>query len=376
MVGAQVEGLQEDAGVAATAKHFPGHGDTDVDSHVGLPVIRNDRAHWWAVDAPPFQAAIDAGVGVIMTAHVVVPALDRSRRPATLSKPILTGVLRQAMGYDGVVMTDSLDMAAVRERHSDKRIPVLALKAGADVLADPPDLRKAYAAVVDAIESGELTMSRIDESVERVLRLKERLGLLDEPFVDEAAVGEQLGSVEHKAAARAVADAGITVLRIRERRLPVPRRWSVLLTGWNDPGVRQVADRLRAGGKEVETRWTHADPRRAQIEAAVKAAKRHDITFVFTGFLSSYPRQRELVRRLLVSGGRVVIVSAWSPYDVAWFPWAPGHIVTYGTTPVAMRSLAKVLAGDVAPTGRLPVRIPKLLQPKATLFPFGYGKSW
>jgi beta-N-acetylhexosaminidase len=375
-VSAQVQGLQQDAGVAATAKHFPGHGDTNVDSHVGMPIIRNSRAHWWAVDAPPFEAAIDAGVDVIMTAHVVVPALDRSRRPATLSRPILTGVLREAMGYDGVVMTDSLSMVAVRERYSDKRIPVLALKAGADVLADPPDLRKAYAAVVDAVESGELTMERIDESVERVLRLKARLGLLDQPFVDETAVKEQLGSVEHKAAARAVSDAGTTVLRYRQGWLPVPKRWSVLLTGWNDPGVRQVTDRLRASGREVETRWTRADPTKGQIKASVKAARKHDVTFVFTSFISSYPRQRKLVRELLISGGRVVIVNAWSPYDVAWFPWAPGHILTYGTTPVSMRSLAKVLAGEVRPTGKLPVRIPKLQQPKSTLFPFGYGKSW
>ncbi len=373
---AQVAGLQDDAGIAATAKHFPGHGDTNVDSHVGLPVIRKTETEWWSVAAPPFEAAIEAGVDVIMTAHVVVPALDRSKRPATLSEPILTGVLREAMGYEGVIMTDSLNMAALRDRFSDKRIPVLALKAGADVLADPPDLRKAYAAVVDAIESGELTTERIEKSVERILRLKKRLGLLDEAFVDEAAVAAQLGTPEHKVTAREVSDAGITVLRRREGWLPLPKRWSVLLTGWNDSAVRQVPERLRAGGREVVTRWTRDNPTKTQIKSALRAAKKHDITFVFTGHLASFPRQREFVRQLLRFGGRVVIVSVQSPYDVGWFPWAAGHIVTYGTVPVSMRSLAKVMNGETPASGRLPVRIPKLKRPEDTWFRFGHGVTW
>jgi len=349
---AQVAGTQDDAGIAATAKHFPGHGDTNIDSHVGLPVIRKEETEWWSVDAPPFEAAIEAGVDVIMTAHVVVPALDRSKRPATLSEPILTGVLRDAMGYEGVIMTDSLNMAALRDRFSDKRIPVLALKAGADVLADPPDLRKAYAAVVDAIESGELTTERIEKSVERILRLKKRLGLLDEAFVDEAAVAAQLGTPEHKVTA------------------------SVLLTGWNDSAVRQVPERLRAGGREVVTRWTRDNPTKTQIKSALRAAKKHDITFVFTGHLASFPRQRKFVRQLLRFGGRVVVINVQSPYDVGWFPWAPGHIVTYGTVPVAMRSLAKVMNGETPASGRLPVRIPKLWSPESTWFRFGHGVTW
>ncbi|HYH34825.1 MAG TPA: glycoside hydrolase family 3 protein, partial [Nocardioides sp.] len=134
LTAAQVEGYETDAGISSTAKHFPGHGDTAVDSHYGFPVITHTREEWETIDRPPFQAAIDEGIDAIMTAHLQVPALDPSGDPATLSKPIITGVLREEMGYDGVVVTDSLDMAGVREKYGDARVPVLALKAGVDVL--------------------------------------------------------------------------------------------------------------------------------------------------------------------------------------------------------------------------------------------------
>ena len=136
------------AGVAATAKHFPGHGDTNVDSHTGLPVITHTREQWEKLDAPPFRAAVAAGIDSIMTAHIVVPALDPSEDPATLSRPILTGILREELGYDGVVVTDSLGMEGVRTKYGDDRVPVLALKAGVDQLLNPPDLDVAWNAVL------------------------------------------------------------------------------------------------------------------------------------------------------------------------------------------------------------------------------------
>ncbi|MBA2698984.1 MAG: hypothetical protein H0U61_09475 [Nocardioidaceae bacterium] len=147
LTAAQVRGYQ-DEGIAATTKHFPGHGDTAVDSHTGIPTIDHTRAEWESIDKPPFQAAIDQGVKAIMTAHIVVPSLDPSGDPATLSKPILTGILRNEMGYNGVVITDSLGMQGVRDKYGDARVPVLALKAGVDMLLMPPDLDLAYNAVL------------------------------------------------------------------------------------------------------------------------------------------------------------------------------------------------------------------------------------
>ncbi len=372
MVAAQVHGFEDDAGVAATAKHFPGHGDTDIDSHTGLPTIGHTEETWWNVDAPPFEAAIDAGADVIMTAHVAVPALDPSGRPATLSRPILTGILREQMGFDGVIMTDSLTMAAVRERFGDERVPVLALKAGADILADPPNLPRAYRAVLAAVEKGELSEDRIDESVERILRLKERLGLLDDPMVDVDAATDALGTSANEAVAQAVGDASVTVLRLSPgRRIPVPEGWSVLLTGWDDAGVRTLEDDLRAGGRTVEATWTGEAPTKREITAAAKAQRRHDVTVVVTAYLGADRRQRQLVRRL-VKGGRTIIVNARSPYDAAWFPYAPAQVATYGSAPASMSALARIMEGEVSPTGHSPVAIPNLRRAE-TLFPFGTG---
>jgi beta-N-acetylhexosaminidase len=206
LTGAQVAGYQES--VAAAAKHFPGHGDTTVDSHTGLPVINHDPQQWERLDAPPFRAAIANNVEVIMTGHLLMPGLDASGEPATLSPAIITGLLREDLGFDGVVMTDSLRMAGVRTRHPDDRVPVLALKAGVDVLLMPPNLDLAYGSVLAAVRSGELTEQRIDQSVTRILELKFRRGIVANPMTDEAAATEVVGSQAHQQAAERLRRAG------------------------------------------------------------------------------------------------------------------------------------------------------------------------
>jgi beta-N-acetylhexosaminidase len=196
LTSAQVTGYQES--VAAAAKHFPGHGDTVVDSHTDLPVITHDGEQWNRLDAPPFRSAIAAGVDVIMTGHLSFPLLDPSGDPATLSQPIITGLLRGELGFRGVVITDSLRMRGVRARHPDDRIPVLALKAGVDVLLMPPDLNLAYRSVLAAVRSGELTERRIDKSVTRILELKFRRGIAAQPLGDEATAEAVVGSAAHR----------------------------------------------------------------------------------------------------------------------------------------------------------------------------------
>lgn len=187
MVGAAVDGFHA-AGIASAAKHFPGHGDTTVDSHTGLPVIKHSKATWRRVDAPPFREAIKRGVDAIMTAHVVMPDLDPSGDPATLSRPVLTGLLRGELGFDGVIITDALDMAGVRKKYSDAEVAVRAILAGADILLMPPSLPKAYDAVLKAVESGRISERRLDESVLRILRLKQNRGVFDATRTDLKAV--------------------------------------------------------------------------------------------------------------------------------------------------------------------------------------------
>jgi beta-N-acetylhexosaminidase len=376
LTAAQVRGYQG-AGIAAAAKHFPGHGDTATDSHTGLPVITHTRAQWEQIDKPSFQAAVDQGIDAIMTAHIVVPALDPSEDPATLSHPILTGILRQEMGYDGVIITDALGMAGVREKYGDARVPVLALKAGADMLLMPPDLDLAFNAVLDAVANGELSEQRIDESVARVLSLKWDLGLVGkDPHVDVDKVDKRVGTRKHYAAAQELTDRTTTLVK-NDGVLPLRpgSGQTALVTGWGQSTTATLADAMTARGTGADAFETGTNPGEAQIEAAVAQASTHDLTVVVTNraWMDAYAGQQELVRRLVATGKPVVAVAARDPYDVAYFPDVPAYLATYGYTGVSLESLVRVLYGETAPTGRLPVTIPEADDPGTALYPFGHG---
>jgi beta-N-acetylhexosaminidase len=378
LAAAQVRGYTG-AGVAGAAKHFPGHGDTDVDSHTGIPTIDHTRAEWEQLDRPPFQAAIDAGVRAIMTAHIVVPSLDPSGDPATLSKPILTGILRQEMGYDGVIITDALGMQGVRDKYGDERVPVLALKAGADLLLMPPDLDLAYHAVLDAVRTGELTKRRIRASVTRILELKWDLGLVEDPYVDVAAVPDAVGTPEHLADAQAMTDRSTTLVE-NDGTLPLDAAadQSVLVTGWGATTTRAVADRMAERGAETTVLETGTNPSEAQVAAAEEAAAEHDVTVVLTyrAWQDTSAQQRALVRRLTATGKPVIAVGVREAHDVAWFPDVPAYLATYSWTGVSIRSLVSVLYGEVDPTGKLPVTIPSADDPGTALYPYGHGLGY
>jgi beta-N-acetylhexosaminidase len=204
LVGVAVDAYRA-AGVATVAKHFPGHGDTDTDSHTGLPIIDHTKSRWRRLDAPPFEAAIRHGTDAIMAGHIVMPHLDPSRRPATMSSAVLSGLLRDELGFDGVVMTDSLQMKGARLTYSPAQAAVRAVKAGADQLLMPVSLSAAYAAVLKAVQSGTIPRARLDQAVTRILRMKEQRGLFDSPYVDAAKAAKVVGSAEHRTAARRVA---------------------------------------------------------------------------------------------------------------------------------------------------------------------------
>ncbi|MCO5998778.1 glycoside hydrolase family 3 protein [Actinoallomurus rhizosphaericola] len=204
LVGVAIDAYRA-TGVVATAKHFPGHGDTATDSHTGLPVIKHSMATWERLDAPPFKTAIAHHVDMIMTAHIVVPGLDDSGDPATMSKTVLTGLLRDKLGYDGVVVTDSLSMAGARVKYGAPEAAVRAVRAGADMLLMPPSLDGAYRAVLAAVRSGRIPQSRLDQAVTRILRMKQDRGILRSPYVDASRASDVVGSAEHRAAARRVA---------------------------------------------------------------------------------------------------------------------------------------------------------------------------
>lgn len=369
---AQVRGYQ-DARVAATAKHFPGHGDTTVDSHLGMPVINHTRQQWETIDRQPFQANVDQHVDAIMTAHIVVPSLDPSGTPATLSRPIITDVLRGQMGYDGVVITDALGMAGVRAKYGIARVPVLALKAGIDQLLMPPSLPKAYAAVLAAVRSGELTEKRIDESVYRILRLKLARGAFDRPYVDTSKVSSIVGAAGHRSAAQQITDKTITLVKNDRRLIPLAKNSgkSVLLTGWGTSSG--LGGKLASRGVSVRRYETGMAPTSARIARTVQLARAADITVVMTNKGWSSPRQRALVAALLGAGEPVIVVAVNTPYDLAYFPSAPTYVATYSSSDASLASLAAVLFGELQPTGKLPVSIPRARGSGPALYDVGFG---
>ncbi|WP_460538962.1 glycoside hydrolase family 3 protein [Glycomyces halotolerans] len=375
MTSAQVSGYQT-GGVAACAKHFPGHGDTDVDSHIGLPVITHSEQEWAELDAPPFEAAIAAGADMIMTAHLQFPALDDSLRPATLSEPILTGLLRDRLGFEGVVVTDSLEMEGVRTEFGDERVPVLALQAGVDLLLMPPDFRLARDAVLAAVTAGELTEERIDRSVARLLDLKYRRGIVEDPGTDVGAVFDVVGTDEHREAAAGVSDRAITLLR-NDGALPLSASGArVLVTGWGENTTAVLADELGAYGAEVSVLVTGEEPDGAAVAAATAEADGKDLVVVSTFGVGSGSPQIDLVESLQATGVPVVAAAVGTPYDIAHVPNVNAYLASYSYTVGSLASLAKAIVGEIEPQGRLPVDVPAAEDPDAVLYEFGDGEGY
>ncbi len=385
LVAAEVEGYRS-ARVAATAKHFPGHGDTAVDSHYGFPVITHSRELWEKLDAVPFRSAIAAGIDSIMTAHIQFPALDESGDPATLSEPILTGILRGELGYDGVVITDSLGMEGVRTKYGDDRVPVLALKAGVDQLLNPPSIDTAWNAVLKAVQDGELTEARLDESILRILRMKSRLGLFGRAFADRRGVDRLVGAKSHLAAADRIAERTTTLLVNEGAILPLDRHRQPRLlvvgadpdspSGTTGPPTGVLAAALTEAGFTATALPTGTDPSAAAIDKAVAAARDADAVVVGTYNVSADSSQRTLVERLSATGRPVVALAVRNPYDVAQLPSVRAFLASYCWTDVELRAAARVIAGRVKPRGKLPVPVQRADDPTKILYPIGHGLTY
>jgi beta-N-acetylhexosaminidase len=386
LVAAQVYGYH-DGGVATVAKHFPGHGDTAVDSHFGLPEVTHTRQQLESIDLPPFRAAIRAGVDTIMTAHVVLRSIDPTGAPATMSRPILTGLLRGELGYDGLIVTDALDMGGATGTYPPDVAPVAAFMAGADQLVLAPQLDVAYNAVLAAVRDGEIPKRRLDESVRRILRLKMKRGLFHRPFVDVDRAERVVGAPEHLSAAQAITDRTTTLVRNDAGLLPLtadPR--TVLVTGWGVTTTRTLGEAVARRGQTVTVLETGTTPDQARIDAAVAQAANSDLVVVSTmnaasvdvttgSPTASAAAQQALVRALLSTGKPVVVSGMRNPYDISFLPAAPTYLATYGYTAGSIESLSRVLFGEVNPVARLPVTIPRA-DGSGVLYPFGHGLSY
>jgi beta-N-acetylhexosaminidase len=380
MAVAFVKGAQEN-GLIATAKHFPGHGDTAVDSHRQLPTITADRARLDKVELLPFKRVIDAGIQSIMTAHLAVPALDPTADlPATLSPAITAGLLRKDMGFKGLIVTDALDMGGVTNAFTPEDSSLRALMAGADVILMPPTPIKVMAYLAEAVRSGRVPMARVDESVRRILEAKARLGLNKYRTVDVDALPFKLGTKANLAQAMKVFEGAATLVKNEGGLLPlaaVGKRIAVfaLSSDLGDYHAGQAfVNAMMKKNLGCEAYFADGDTGRESLgEAEAKAAGADAVVFALFSTLRSWkgtvdldPKHIELVKRVAAGGTPVIVVSFGSPYFLRHFPDVDAYLCMYRNTPQTQEIAARALFGELALKGKLPVSMPGL-------YPAGHG---
>ncbi|MCK6579152.1 MAG: glycoside hydrolase family 3 protein [Anaerolineae bacterium] len=353
---AYIEALQA-GGVLATAKHFPGHGETREDSHAQLPVVDLPRERLEAVEMIPFRYAIDADAAAVMVSHIWFPALDPVRRPASLSPVIITDLLRGQMGFDGLVMTDALDMNAVDLEYNYYDAVVMAVQAGADLLATGPStgLPVAEAAmqrVVDEVRAGNIAEARIDESVRRILTIKGRMGILSWNPRDPGSVPADF-TPETADLIAELYQRAVTVAANRGDLVPVPPDASVavifLATRYQ---IQQECSRYRT---DIHWVGVNDNPTPEQVAWAQAAAEAADVAIVWTQNAVSNPDQQALVNAL--PPDKTVAVALWSPYDWQTYPEVAAYVATYSPGRPAVPAACAVLFGAVEATGRLPLTL-------------------
>ncbi len=376
MVRSYIEGARE-GGMLTTAKHFPGHGDTSSDSHYERPVVGVDRERLETVELVPFRAAVEAGVDSIMTAHVALPSIDPSGAPATLSPPISRDLLRDELGFDGLIVTDALEMAGIRPAWAGEAA-VRSVQAGADVVLLPADVRVAIQSLVRAVEEGQLTGERLDISVRRILEAKARLGLHKNRLVDREALGRSVARPRDLDRALEVAEASITVIRNDGDILPLqaeePLRilHVVISTGLRDRAIQGLPEaELRARGIQTKTFTLGREVSPETMDKILEAAPdyTHVLVSSFIWVKSSNdlsPSQTRLIQRLGETGRPVIVLSFGSPYFLAEIPEVPVFVTAYGSAASSQRAAIAALFGEFDVQGKLPVTLPDL-------YPYGHG---
>jgi beta-N-acetylhexosaminidase len=370
-VTAFVRGVEENGGLA-TAKHFPGHGDTASDSHIDLPVIHADRERLERLELVPFRAAISAGAGSVMTGHLSIPSLEPDpNTPATLSSHILTDLLRHDLHFQGLVVTDAMDMGGITVRFAPGEAAVRAVLAGADALLMPPVPDAAFEGLQAAVRSGRISIERLDASVRRILEAKARLGLEKNRLVDINAINQKLGSVAWQAQAQEISDRGVTLLRDTPQLLPLdgtkPSR-ALLLAFYADPEPYPGEDLERELKSRFDTVTTlRADTRFINANTlSLPSPDTYDVALLALfvrvsdrkGNVDVPAEQAALAERLYASGKPVITLGFGSPYLIERFPQAQTWLAAFGISDVAQVSVARALFGQIPVRGQLPVTIP------------------
>lgn len=395
LVAAYIRGAREN-GMLTTAKHFPGHGNTAIDSHVGVPVVSDDLKYLQAVDLPPFQKAIDAGVDAVMTAHVRVLALDSDPdRVATTSPAIVTSLLKSELGFKGIVVTDALDMAGLVGLYAKNpgRVAVDAFKAGSDVLTEPNNLDACYRAMLQAVRTGEIGQERLDESVLKILQAKAALGLEKTRVVDVGAIPSLVGNPDNMAAGQRISDAAITLVRDNGKVLPLrngryDKKLRVVSHAKTQHGLLVIIlcdNRRGEDGRVLErqirkrapARVIYVDPRvaAARSDDVLNAAAHAQQVVVAVYVVPSAKRSRTVARGQKNSASlpdstaklfsrvlarvteKTAVLAMGTPYLSEDFPMIQNYICTFSNASVSEISAARALFGEIPIPGHLPVNI-------------------
>ncbi|GAA0469672.1 glycoside hydrolase family 3 N-terminal domain-containing protein [Alkalibacillus silvisoli] len=387
---AYTEGLQS-TGVAATAKHFPGHGDTDVDSHLGLPEVPHDRERLEEVELYPFQKGMEAGMDMIMTAHVTFPQIDDTTviskatgeeviLPATLSYKVLTELMRDDMGYEGVITTDAMNMNAITDHFGPVDAAIRAVQAGSDIVLMPVGLEEVADGLLDAIEEGEISEERIEASVERILTLKLERGIIKqenpEPIEDKVANAlEVVGSDEHQQIEQEAAEHSITLVK-NEDVLPLPQDLDGEVVVLGDTYINDLGSAISAYHDDVTVIQSSGDLTDEQLETIAEGeviiAGSH--TFDVAGRSPDNPNM-ELINSLGdLTEAPVIAVGIRNPYDIMAYPTVDAYLAQYGFNRASFDATAATIFGDNEPTGTLPVTIPTI--DDDILYEFGHGLNY
>jgi beta-N-acetylhexosaminidase len=367
-----IRGLQEH-GMVATGKHFPGHGDTETNSHLALPVVRVSRARLDTVELVPFRAAVAVDVGLMMTFHGSMPALDSSGVPGTLSPEVLTKLLRGQLGYKGIVVSDAMDMRAIIDQFGAAESIKRAIAAGADILIQPVDPSQAIDAVVAGVTENRYTEARIDSSVRRVLELKHQLRLDRQRFVNLDSLRTVVGDSANQAMAREVANRSITLVKDSLHQLPLSslpattRVLSVTIAHRPDlaAGVAFAAE-LRTKFPNVRMDFIDADVPSDAPQRILHEADSADVTIVgsYVGpsdhavTVSAPDTIVSFIRQLTAHKKRPIVVAFGNPYFLQQVPGAPAYVVAWGGLPVSQQAAARAVDGATPFVGRLPISIP------------------
>ncbi|MCG1021883.1 glycoside hydrolase family 3 protein [Sutcliffiella horikoshii] len=389
---AYTEGLQS-TGVAATAKHFPGHGDTAVDSHLGLPEVPHDKERLMEVELYPFQQGMEAGIDAIMTAHVTFPKIDGSKAisrktgeeiaiPATLSHTVLTELMRNEMGYEGVITTDAMNMAAIADHFGPVDAAVRAVQAGTDIVLMPVGLSEVRQGLLQAVDNGDLTVERIEASVERLLSLKIKRGVIKEetpkPIEEKIANAQAVvGSAEHKQIEREAAERSITLVK-NDQALPLnpSAEENIVVVGRTN-----LADLSQAIKQQHEnTTVVEVAANFLLTEAQLEQVRNATAVIVGTSTFNVSGRspgnaQMQLVQTLAAeTEAPVIAVGIRNPYDIMAYNQVDAYLAQYGFRPASFEATAATIFGANAPGGKLPVTIPGF--DGGVLYEYGHGLTY